>query len=208
VYQIKIVTTPTSEEIKAFSDAIENNNFAEVKKLLKEGFNHNTILPTGYSPLEQTTQIDDEEKAMEIANLLISGGAKINPENGHSGPLHHAASEEGKSNLVKLLIEYGADVNRRGNAGSTPLHLATDIGNVDTVEYLLAYNADKEIKDIYGNKPENIINDNPWIPNKIELITALNNPKTSLFELLGNPLLLTNKRQETGQSNTLFLLKR
>lgn len=46
---------------------------------------------------------------MEIVKLLISRGAKVNPEHGNSPLL--LASAEGPTEIVKFLLEQGAVVN-------------------------------------------------------------------------------------------------
>jgi ankyrin repeat protein len=82
----------------------------------------------------------------EIAEILISHGAKFHGNNGTGSTTIHEAALAGQTAVIELLIEKGADINVRDReTGSTPLHLAASWGRTDAVRVLLKHGADSRI---------------------------------------------------------------
>jgi len=88
---------------------------------------------------------------MQIAEMLLGRGARVNARNAAGvTPLHDAALG-GNAEVVKLLLDHGAEINARDRESSaTPLHFAASMGRVDVVELLLARGADVAAKNARG----------------------------------------------------------
>lgn len=86
-----------------------------------------------------------DERACEIAELLISFGASIDGTEGRESPLIASASL-GAERVSKLLIEAGADLEATSVFGARAIHWAAWTGMPATVERLLAHGAQMEAK--------------------------------------------------------------
>jgi ankyrin repeat protein/beta-lactamase regulating signal transducer with metallopeptidase domain len=73
----------------------------------------------GWAPLHCAAR----DGRQEMAEILISAGANVNPTNICRKPLHWAVMK-GHTSIVKLLIEKGADVNADDCHSDAPLHYA------------------------------------------------------------------------------------
>ena len=92
---------------------------------------------------------DHTELAIELANLLISRGAKVNiKDNGGKTPLHRAICN---LEMVKLLISKGAKVNAKDKTDRTPLHSGT--AYTERVKILVSTGANVNAKDRNGDTP-------------------------------------------------------
>jgi cytochrome c len=80
---------------------------------------------------------------LEVAEILISAGARINDRAGmlRATPLHMAVLG-GNTDLAALLLAKGADIDARDGSRNTPLHVAADRGQVAMVELLVRSGAD------------------------------------------------------------------
>ncbi|KAH7035837.1 ankyrin repeat-containing domain protein [Microdochium trichocladiopsis] len=83
---------------------------------------------------------------MEIVQLLLSGGAAVNRQEGHSIALTNACSD-GNIAISRMLLEHGAAVNRAAEGGGTPLYAACrNFGghgcDIDLLWLLLEHGAD------------------------------------------------------------------
>lgn len=95
---------------------------------------------------------------IEIAQILINNGAKINIKTKKSGvtSLHEATKGTGRGYVAKLLIKLGADVNAQDNNGNTPLHnTASGFTGITTelIDLLIRNGADRNIKNNQGKTP-------------------------------------------------------
>lgn len=94
---------------------------------------------------------------IEIAKLLLEGGADIEAKCEGSGdtPLHYAVRRN--KELVRFLLSQGANINEQGEGGATPLHVAVfGIGHTydyKMVQLLLQNGADIETPDSLGRTP-------------------------------------------------------
>jgi len=87
----------------------------------------------------------DDDKASEIAELLLQHGALIEGTEERESPLI-AATSLGAEAVVKVLIDSGANVEASGIFGARPLHWAASMGLPLTVERLLKSQAEIEAK--------------------------------------------------------------
>jgi uncharacterized protein len=151
-------------------DAVDANQPAEVRTLLAQGIDVNTVDRDGNSLLARAAQ----RGYREVATLLLASGARIESRNrfgetplmfaalaGNEGivrdllarqartrsdapswtPLHYAALR-GHAGVLALLIDAGGDVNGASENGTTPLMLAASEGRLDAVALLLKRGAD------------------------------------------------------------------
>ncbi|CAI0394335.1 unnamed protein product, partial [Linum tenue] len=94
---------------------------------------------------------------LEIAELLISHGAKINSKDKACNsdlivgctPLHRAAST-GRAELCELLVEEGAEVDAVDGVGQTPLMNAVICENKEVAFLLIRHGADVDVEDKEG----------------------------------------------------------
>ena len=89
----------------------------------------------------------------DIAELILSHGAAVDPVS-HVGrtPLHNAA-EAGHLAAAKTLLDHKARPGAMNGDGMTPLHLAARHGHVDVVALLLARGADANAMGEYTGSP-------------------------------------------------------
>jgi len=121
-------------------DAVWNNDFNLVKKLINEGADVNIKGKFDNTPLH-------DAKSVEVAELLVKNGAGVNINNSvDSTPLHYAMSVE----IAELLIKNGADVHAANIFDNTPLHYAK---NVEIAELLVKNGADINVKNWRGESP-------------------------------------------------------
>jgi ankyrin repeat protein len=86
-----------------------------------------------------------DDRAGEIAELLIAFGAALDGTDGRESPLIASASL-GAERVSKLLIEAGADLEATSVFGARAIHWAAWTGMPATVERLLAHGAQMEAK--------------------------------------------------------------
>ena len=147
-----------------FFKAIQLDQPTTVQKLLKRGFDPNTVAPDGVPALIKALQEQSygvalvlakdpqirpdvrnvrDESPLMLAALrgqetlviqLVSLGAAVN-KNGWT-PLHYAATG-GHARVAAFLIGAHADINAASPNGTTPLMMAAMYGNAETVKLLL-----------------------------------------------------------------------
>ena len=88
----------------------------------------------------------------EVANLLITSGARVNDKDNSGNTAIMLASLAHQAEIVKLLIASRADVNLRTNDDETILmNLAKFGGSIDVMRLLLRGRIDVDAKDKHGN---------------------------------------------------------
>ena len=90
---------------------------------------------------------------IEIAVLLIAGGADIDIKSVNYPTMLHFAAIYGSSRSVKILLESGADPNVGNDNGVTPLHIAAEINGREIVADLINAGADPTVADLNGDTP-------------------------------------------------------
>lgn len=94
---------------KQLFNAIEQNDIAEVKKLLEQNVDVNETNKRGETPLHVAAKAtENQDKAAEIATVLIAAGADINT--GRVTPLQYAVRSNNIP-VVKVLLEKGVDLS-------------------------------------------------------------------------------------------------
>ncbi len=124
----------------ALFEAVQNNDVAAVRRLIKQGADPDTMNRSDcYTPLN----VAIEERHLEIVRVLLEAGATS--VKGIVDNLEEAITDKNVE-LVKLLLSYGADPNGGAPASSRvtrPLMEAARVGSMKIVEVLLAAGADK-----------------------------------------------------------------
>merc|ERR1712224_873953 len=77
------------------------------------------------------------DRQLEVAELLLKEGCRLEAEdNRRSQPMHLAAAA-GQHEMMELLLDYGASLSARDSKGITPLHVAAASGHLLCVEVCL-----------------------------------------------------------------------
>ena len=80
-------------------------------------------------------------KRLDLAQLLLAHGAKVNVRGeGGDSPLHEAAGS-GQIEFAKLLLAHGADVNAKDDDSKTPLTIALEYKQPEMAKFLRAHGA-------------------------------------------------------------------
>ncbi len=104
---------------------------AMVEFLISKGANVNAVNNDRDVPLHHVARLG---KRVDILNILISHGAKVNPAPNRVSPLHDACGRDSEPRdpiMVAALISVGANVKARDDCGLTPLHYAARADNPD-----------------------------------------------------------------------------
>lgn len=127
------------------SEAARNGNLELCRFFISKGADVNLAGPkSGSPPLHQA-------KTIEIAELLISSGAKINALDYRGATALAEAAVNGNMEVCRFLVSKGADVKLAGpTSGVTPIHYAT---KKEIVVMFVEKGADVNIKDGSGSTP-------------------------------------------------------
>jgi ankyrin repeat protein len=126
-----------------FFKAIAQDHPADIKALLAQDFDVNTLNANGESAL----MLAAIKGHTALAEALIKKGADIN-KTGWT-PLHYAASAA-KLDIISLLLENSAYIDAESPNGTTPLMMATMYGTPAAVALLLKEGADPKLKNLQG----------------------------------------------------------
>lgn len=108
-----------------------------VGKLIDLGASVTLADKRGFTPLHCAAGHGFWPEALEIADLLLKHGAKINQQSHDFGfvPLHEARGEQ----MIHYLLTQGADPTIRNHAGMTPLEYMIDQEEHESAKHLAAY---------------------------------------------------------------------
>lgn len=136
---------------EAFIHAANEGDFAEVKRLLKQGVDVNY---QGINGRPTALLYAVEGGHLEICKILLAAGADVNYNKAYSlWPPLSWASRKGYTEIAVLLIKYGADVNikRGGSAPRYPLIFSAAKKNMELCRLLVENGADVNVQDYQGD---------------------------------------------------------
>lgn len=136
-------TQPQNADANRLLDAVRMNDVALVRSILKSDRSlANAKDESGLSALHWSVF-----GSVEIVNLLIEAGAKMDPRDDfQSTPLLRAKDPK----IVEALLKGGANINAQDKAGMTAIHAAAVRGPTDVLRLLLSYNPDLSLKNSRG----------------------------------------------------------
>jgi len=147
-------------------DLINNKtDIEEIKKCLPN-FDVNFLSPMLHTPLSTATEANN----IDIVNLLLDKGAKVNRRFHHGYTVLMRAAYLGYIDIVKALVDKGADINAISETNETALICAITSAKLDVINYLIDKGAD--IKLGKGNE---------FLPLRL---AVLQNDKTQVENLL------------------------
>ena len=138
-----VVNSIVSNEENPLHTAIDHNDFDMVKYLIEEGgadLDAKDNDPwSGGTALHKAIYLDH----MEIVELLLKKGAKVDVPNGQGLPPLHYASRWNRLEAIRLLLKYGADIDGvEPSHGDTPLISAASINYLEMIIFLIENGAD------------------------------------------------------------------
>lgn len=141
-----------------FSNAIDRDSIAELKKLLAEGEDINQTLVLGEeydidSPDEISVLNYAVRKgaSLELIKFLVENGADITAVDKEGVGIIDVAIKFKRYDIVQFCIDSGIDPNTtKRNSGLTPLMLASCFNDIDMIKLLLKNGAKTDGKDKYG----------------------------------------------------------
>lgn len=158
--------------------ALERNDTYQIKLLLKQGFDPNSVNVRGEYALiaalrsssfdvarilieipgtDVNARTAKDETALMLAAIrgnldicrqLIAHDADINKPGWT--PLHYAATYDGDTRVLQLLLDHFAYIDAESPNGTTPLMMAAGYGSLDAVKLLLTMGADASLKNAQG----------------------------------------------------------
>jgi ankyrin repeat protein len=128
------------------ADAAEQQQGAELRKLLQQRGDVNASQADGMTALHWAVWHDDAE----TVRLLIKAGADVKAANRYGVTPLVLACQNGSGEIVELLLAAGADPNAGLRGGETPLLIAARTGRLRPVEVLLAHGAKVDARERKG----------------------------------------------------------
>ena len=129
---------------------IESGDVQSLEKLLVNGFDINTSIPSDGTLLIMAVN----EGRSDFVEYLLSNGADVNQSSQGDGNPLIAASKKGDVKVADVLYQYGAEVNVLVGGDETPLINAARSGSLAMVKFLVERGADvnlsAEVKNLHG----------------------------------------------------------
>lgn len=138
-------------------------NAPMVKRLLELGADPNT--PSVQSLLRTPLMAAAAAGNLEVVQLLLSAGARINQADFSGATALSYAVTGGHTKVARFLLDSGATLHCAGtdSCGEAEgrrlslLHVAAARKDADMVQLLLEYRADPDAQDVHGNRPKDLV---------------------------------------------------
>lgn len=132
--------------------AIESGNVTTIKKILKKLTTVNQACKYGFVPLLELAQVSNNDKKIEICQLLIDHGADLTFRDQYQNSVLHKAVEKDNSiPFIAFLLDQGMDIEIKDNFDDTPIY-GTDT-NPENCSLLISRGANVNVKNKMGNSP-------------------------------------------------------
>ena len=129
-------------------ELFKNNDYLNVKKYIKEGFDVNACDEGGESVLACGIKAGCE---LDLLFLLIENGADIFHFDAEGVSIFDMAIAYGNIEMVHYLINHGIDVNKtQRRSGFTSLMAAACYGRIEITQVLIANGANQQAVDAKG----------------------------------------------------------
>ena len=173
------INATSSSGLSPLLSALLNHHYDVAWKLIERGADINLSDNAGLSPLiaaipgiqALNTDKTNSHSAMEMIELLLSKGAKVNQrvsrrtlyqlnpeagpaisfESGITAVMHAARSNDPE--VLKIILDYGADINTRDDRGRTAVFYAAKTGLSEMVKLLYENGAILDYADTSGISP-------------------------------------------------------
>jgi ankyrin repeat protein len=133
--------------MKTIHEAARYGLLEDMETLFRNGADLNAKRKGGLTPLHEATIFLG---MTEVAEFLLSHGARVDLTDDRGRAALHYASGLGHLEVADLLIAHGANVNIQERWGETPLHWAALEGHLNMVKLLLGKGADANLADNKG----------------------------------------------------------
>jgi len=124
-------------------EAARQGNIAAVRSLLTQRLDVNAPQADGTTALAWAAERDD----LEMADLLIRAGAKVNTANDYGASPLWIACSNASTAMVEKLLKAGADPSAPLASGETALMTAADLGSTDIAKLLADRGAQLDAKE-------------------------------------------------------------
>lgn len=114
-------------------DAVKTGDVSSVRRLLTQHADVNALAPDGSTALHWAAEFDH----VDIADALLTAGAKSGRTNDYGVTALHLAAVNGSAPMIERLLAAGANPNAALPTGETALMTAARTGRVDAVQALL-----------------------------------------------------------------------
>lgn len=143
---------------KLLHDAILKDDKIQVKDLLNQGVNIESLNIKGQTPLYAALS----NNRLEIAGILLKEGSLIQELDAQKNLAIHLAAARGDVEQVKILTDKDPiAVNKQDADGKTPLHYVASTNNVEVAQILCDKGADVNARNHKENTP---LHENAAIP--------------------------------------------
>jgi ankyrin repeat protein len=133
--------------------AIGNGYIDVIQMLLSAGADPNQKSSRGDVPIIEAC--DKYNPSIEMIQLLIENGAKLDEQNYGGKTALHISAAENQFEVVKLLLSHGANPNVQDDDGNTPLHFS----GYKMSDLLIEHGADESIKNNNGHTYDEVTDD-------------------------------------------------
>jgi ankyrin repeat protein len=124
-------------------DAVRHRDHAAARRLLAERVDINAPGPDGATALHEAAEQDD----VEMAGLLIGGGANVDAATRYGVRPLSIAATNGSARMIELLLKAKADPEAVMGEGETALMTASRSGNLASVKLLIEHGAKVNAKE-------------------------------------------------------------